>query len=162
MTAQKSAAGRPRSTTAPAPELALPCIYAGMSPTVACPCPAARPRTAKLVGIIEWAWTPLNNRMDTFHLSTNKPRTHWILWISVFDEIAVRDGPARPYAYCLRAGVAPKAAAKALLIAGWDGESAEWVDMECEPMEPFHYLSEPGLLSRREWLALRAQAWPQA
>lgn len=138
------------------------CTYVGMAPLIDFPCPATRPRSAKLLGVIEWAWSPMNNRMDTFHLSSNRQRSHWILWKAVFDEVEVKDGPAQPYAHCPRVGVDPKDAAKALLRAGWLGESAEWVDMDCEPLEAFHHVNQPGLLTRRDWLALRRQAWPQA
>lgn len=138
------------------------CTYVGMAPLIDFPCPASRPRSAALVGVIEWAWSPMNNRMDTFHLSTNRQRSHWILWKALFDEIEVKDGPAQPYAHCARAGIEPKDAAKALLVAGWQGESAEWVGMDCEPLEAFHRLSRAGLLSRREWQALRQRAWPAA
>lgn len=146
------------TTTSPGPAPLF--IYAGMDPAVGASCPVARPRSAQLVGAVEWAWAPTNNRLDTYHLSSNRPRTHWILWKSTFDEIAVKDGPAQPYAFVPRHELSPIDAARSLLLAGWQGESADWLAMECEPLEPFHRVSIPGLLNRRDWLDLRKRAWP--
>ena len=138
----------------------IACTYTGMNRTVAIDAPKVRPRSALQVGIVGWSWSPMHSRMDTYHLSSNRSRTHWILWQSVFDELACADGPSEPYAYCLRRNVPKPEAARALLLAGWQGESADWVAMSDEPMEPFHQVLEGGLLTKRQWLAMRSVAWP--
>ena len=42
--------------------------------------PKEMPRSATYVGTAEWAWTPMNSRLDAYFISTNRQRSHWILW----------------------------------------------------------------------------------
>ena len=42
--------------------------------------PKQMPRSAQYLGTAEWAWSPMNNRLDAYHISTNRQRSHWILW----------------------------------------------------------------------------------
>jgi hypothetical protein len=121
--------------------------YAGPNWTPTIDCPKRLPRSARHVATIEWAWSPAHSRQDRLHLSTNRSRTHWILWNGYLDD---NEWPTRwrhsPYAFCNKEGLDAKTAALYLLVAGWRGELAAYGS----PDEPFHYVTREGLLSAAE------------
>jgi hypothetical protein len=41
-------------------------------------------RKAELLCTIEWSWSPVNERMESYYLQ--RGRTHWILWIKRYDD----------------------------------------------------------------------------
>jgi hypothetical protein len=106
-------------------------------------CPKKLPQRAAHVGTVEWAWSPAHSRQDRLHLSTNRIRSHWILWTGYFDDNETMRWEHFPYAFCVKKGVPAKTAAVYLLLKGWKGDP----DI---PDEPPHYFTSEGLLSSDE------------
>jgi len=106
-------------------------------------CPEKLPQRAVHVGTVEWAWSPAHSRQDKLHLSTNKSRSHWILWTGYFDDDETMRWEHFPYAFCVKKGVPAKTAVVYLLLEGWKGDSYI-------PDEPPHYFTSAGLLSADE------------
>jgi len=48
--------------------------------------PGRMPPSAKLLGQFEWAWSPMNNAIAELHLSLNKPKTLWIVWLGLYND----------------------------------------------------------------------------
>lgn len=112
--------------------------------------PKDRPRKPIYLCQVEWAWTPMNNRIAAYHL--HRGRTHWSLWWSYWDDnewgwgwIAVG---------CVhRRGVSEKQAAVYLL-------HDYWLDsMEDEGLDHFHWINEEQYLSVAEVMAIAKGVW---
>lgn len=85
-------------------------------------CPPRRPRSARLVAEIHiFSETPANQRIDTYWLSLDRRRSHWLLWLE-FPNEAEGGYESCVYAYLPRRGVDAQAAAQALLACGWRAE----------------------------------------
>ena len=151
---------RARTTPIPPKPEGFSCHYAGIDRTLAVDCPARRPQRAQLVAAVAWSWSPANDRDDTYHLSTNKSRSHWILWQSTIDRMTGDPQPAVPFAFGCRHGVTAAVAAPHLLIAGWRGELAQWVEWECD-LDRFHDVTEAGLLNKRAMMVVADVVWPE-
>ena len=96
------------------------------------------------LGMVEWSWAFLHNRLDTYYLSKNKKGTHWILWLRDFDECAQALAPrwqAMKIAFCLAAEVEPVVAACYLLKEAWELEVDQW------DTDRFHSVTQDGMLS---------------
>lgn len=146
----------PDDTKLPPKPESFECRYAGMNWTRTIDCPADIPRTAKHVATVEWAWSPAHSRTDRYRLSTNRSRSHWILWTGYYDEDEFQKWIYWPYAYGPKRGAPAKTAAMYLLLTGWQGEQREFES----PSDPFHYLTRSGLLSGDELAMLSEIAWP--
>jgi hypothetical protein len=120
MRLSKNRTGKPISNESRKPKLGMPlqlaskpvgleCFYPGED-FPAIDCPQSLPRRAVHVATVEWAWSPDHSRTDKLHLSTNKSRSHWILWKGYLDDNTW--GPWRwehsPYAFCAKKGVPAK------------------------------------------------------
>jgi len=89
--------------------------------------PAKCPRSATLLASGMWTWGPGNSRSDDYYLSTNRSRSHWILWVDWPDsmlEVGERF-PADLRAYCLRSGIDRETAATLSLRTFWESEREE-------------------------------------
>jgi hypothetical protein len=102
------------------------------------------PRSARYLGMVEWAWSPMHNRLDAYYLSTNLHRAHWILWLGGLDGGAQLSpiGEAQVYAYCLKPGVHSEVAMVYLLKESWMFESRKW-DIDC-----YHFITLSQLLGK--------------
>jgi hypothetical protein len=128
--------------------------YAGPDWIPTIDCPKTLPRGAKYVATVEWAWSPAHSRQDSYHLSTNRSRTHWILWLGYIDEECwTAKWEHYPRAFCAKRGMPAKTAAFYLFLEGCRAERAQY---DGSPEEPFHYVTGEGVLSSRE-LNLAAQ-----
>jgi hypothetical protein len=54
-------------------------VHAGLAPP-------RMPPSATHLGQYEWAWSPMNNAIAELHLSLNRDRTHWIVWLGLFND----------------------------------------------------------------------------
>jgi len=118
--------------------------------------PANKPRSARLIASVEWAWSPAHSRIDAYHLSTNHHRSHWLLWKSYWDDNCIEwhwiselwcHGPKR--------GVPAKVAAAYLLAHGWRTEK------EDQLLDPYHWINQKGLLSVADLNAIVKEVWPE-
>jgi hypothetical protein len=105
------------------------------------------------VASVAWSWSPAHSRDDVYHLSTNKHRTHWILWISVYNDVVPPYGWMRaPYAYGPKPGVSPEIAAFYLVLEAWKHEQ--------DATAPFRQIDAEGLLSADDLYLLADLVWP--
>lgn len=116
-------------------------------------CPKKMPRTAKYVGGVEWAWSPGHSRQDLYYLSTNRSRTHWILWFGYFDDYDTHRWEHLPYAFGPKIGVSDKDAACELILAGWTNE------IKNGDVDQFHFVVSEGLLSLDDMLKIAECVW---
>jgi hypothetical protein len=99
---------------------------------------------------VEWAWSPMHNRLDAYYLRKN--RTHWSLWSKYWDdnwgqwsEMAVGCVPRR--------GVLEKQAAVYLLMDFWNDDRQE------SDVDRFHWINEDGFMSIAELGAIAREVW---
>jgi hypothetical protein len=116
--------------------------------------PATRPRSATFLAKCAWSWGPANSRVDAYYLSSNRRRTHWILWV----EWPGSEGewgeklPPLVGAYCGRAGIDREAAAALLIRTVWEAEQESLG-------EPPSAICEEGLLSEPTLRQLGREIW---
>ena len=102
---------------------------------------------------VEWAWSPMHNRLDAYYL--HRGRTHWSLWSKYWDDnwmkweqIAIGCVP--------RTGVDQKQAAVYLLLEFWAFDAKEG------DVDEFHWINEDGYLSIAELAAIAREVWGEA
>jgi hypothetical protein len=115
--------------------------------------PAKRPRSARYVGQVEWAWSPMHSRIDAYYLSTDRTHARWLLWLRFYDDNWSRweDGDVVAWAP-RRGGLRPAAAAKLLLADWWRSERDDGVDR-------FHWVNGEGLLDSGDMTEAGDAAW---
>lgn len=111
---------------------------------------SSKPRSPIYLAQVEWAWSPMHNRIDAYYL--HRGRTHWVLWSRYYDDnwgrwnwVAV--------ACSHRRGVSEHQAAVYLLIELWKAEAAD------SGVDQFHWLNESDFLSVAELMAIAREVW---
>ncbi len=118
--------------------------------------PAQMPRTAKYIGQVEWAWSPMNTRLDAYYLSSNRARTHWFLWLRLYDDNWGKWDEPQIYAYAPKQGVEETIAATFLLLDAWSADAL------VTTLDHFHWINQAELLSVEELGAIGRVVWPAA
>lgn len=116
--------------------------------------PKEKPSSARLIGQVEWAWSPMHSRVDAYHLSLNTTRNRWVLWVSHFDSDVWRFVDARVAASAPRAALTRQHAAVLLLEAFWLSEAAD----DCSLDAP-HWINQDALLSTGELREIQRRVW---
>jgi hypothetical protein len=116
--------------------------------------PKHKPSSARLLGQVEWAWSPMHSRIDAYHVSLNSARNRWVLWISHFDDEVWRFVDARIAASAPRARLTPKDAAILLLEAFWRSEVADDHSFDAP-----HWINQDALLSTGELREIERRVW---
>ena len=112
----------------------------------------AAPRKRLFLFSVEWAWSPMHNRIDNYYL--NPRRTGWLLWNNWLE-----DGfrPWRWYlqlmAYGNRCHSDENSIAKHLVLALWKWDAKE------NHVDHFHWLNDTGLLGVEDVKALAREVW---
>src|SRR5262249_30251648 len=111
--------------------------------------------TARRIGRVEWAWSPMNSRIEEYFLSTSRTRTPWLLWVRYYDDNWGRWGSPSIAAHVLRKGTKAVEAAGRLLAAYWrserDGDSK---------LDHFHLIGLADLLTEDDLMAVGHDVWP--
>lgn len=47
---------------------------------------ARMPRSARYVGQVEWAWSPMHMRISAYYVSMDRAHRHWLLWTKAYDD----------------------------------------------------------------------------
>lgn len=107
-------------------------------------------RNVKYLCQVEWAWSPMNNRISSYYM--HKGRTYWILWERHFD-----DNWDRWY-FNLAASVPHKGCTERedaihLLRATW-----QWGHDDCE-LDQSHWVNDTDLLSIADLAAIARAVW---
>lgn len=114
--------------------------------------PLDKPASARFVCTLEWAWSPMHSRISAYHLSMNRQRSHWLLWVSLPDDDNW-DGQGRwthdLVAFGPKRGVPPGVAATWLLH--------DMLAMEAEEGEEYldFMIDDTGLLDVEEIRAIQ-------
>ena len=110
------------------------------------------PRSARYLGQVEWAWSPMHMRIDAYYLSMDRPHRRWLLWTKPYDDNWGRWDAPLVLARAPRARVAIKDAATLLLIDYLASQRDEGTDR-------FHWVNEEGLLDSGDMNAIAAIVW---
>lgn len=128
--------------------------FAGLATPPASTRPPARmPASARYIGQVEWAWSPVNTRIDAYYLSTNRARTHWFLWLRLFDDNYGRWDAPQIYACALKGKVDSTVAATYLLMDAWSADARQI------ELDRFHWINKACLLSVEELGAIGRVVW---
>jgi len=112
------------------------------------------PDSAKYMGTAEWAWSPIHNRIDAYHIAKDDVQKHWVLWSEWLDNNAIPICLKHyVYAMCPEKHVDLKAAAIYLLMDVWEFEH------DNIELDKFHFLDNIGLLSVGEFNAIGRHIW---
>jgi len=109
------------------------------------------PSNPEYLGQVEWAWSPINNRVDAYYIS--RGRSYWMLWLYSYDDnwgkwdwLAVGHVP--------RKQASRTQAAVNLLVDFWRMEK------EANNLDHFHWLNEEGYFDASEWRTIGFMVWP--
>ena len=118
--------------------------------------PKGSPRITYYLGTVEWAWSPMHSRRDSYYI--NPRRSYWLLWTWKQNEndwnlswkwTLHGYGPKRR-------GVGAKDAAIYLLLDVWKAQADD------NDLEQYHWIDEAGLLSVEEISAIARVVWPDS
>jgi hypothetical protein len=109
------------------------------------------PRTAEYVCQLEWAWSPMNNRIEAFYVS--RSRKHWVLWSSYFDDNYSRWEKDVVAVCSLKAD--QKYAVMLMLFEHLDDLRVSY------EIEHYHWISESGFLSVGEIDTVARNVWSE-
>ena len=114
--------------------------------------PRSSPRKLTYLFSVEWAWSPMHNRIDNYYL--NPRRTGWLLWNNW-----VEDG-GYPWtwhwdlmAYGNRCRSDAKTIASHLVLEVWK------FDAKYHQVDHFHWINSTGLLGVEEIQAIARDVW---
>jgi len=109
--------------------------------------PRNQPRNPTYLCQVEWAWSPMHNRLDAYYL--HRGSSHWSLWSRYWDgkwEWVT--------AACVhRRGVTEKQAAVYLLLEFLKHEVRE------SDLDQFHWINEGEYISVAELMAIAREVW---
>jgi hypothetical protein len=114
--------------------------------------PKTSPRKLTYLFSVEWAWSPMHNRIDNYYI--NPRRTGWLLWNNW-----VEDGGAPwtwhwdMYAHGRRCRSDERTISIHLIKALWE------FDAKYHDVEHFHWINNTGLLSVDEIEAIAREVW---
>ena len=112
--------------------------------------PKNGPRSAIFLGQVEWAWSPMHNRIDIYYL--HRGRRYWILWNRYWCEDWYK-WEWQPVACVHHKGISEKQAAVYLLMAFWQNQAHE---RECDK---FHWIGGEGFFSVAGLEAIAREVW---
>ena len=98
------------------------------------------PKSATFLCQVEWAWSPMNNRVADYYLSQDTTRTKWVLWSSLLND---HERPWRWYTIdsvqvLPRRGISKETAAMVLLTTYF-----EWQE-RAELLDRYHWINSEG------------------
>jgi hypothetical protein len=112
--------------------------------------PSSTPKNKIWLCQVEWAWTPMHNRLDAYYL--HRGRTHWSLWSQYWDD-NYDQWSVQPMGCVPRRGTPQKEAAVYLLLEHWREELSEY------DLDEFHWINEARYLSIAELAAIAREVW---
>jgi hypothetical protein len=116
--------------------------------------PKGSPRKLEYLGSVEWTWSPMHSRVDSYYL--NPRGRYWLLWIrSREDEDWSRKWIWMLYAYGPRKGVDAKTAATYLLLDAWNAEK------KINELDHWFLIDEEAFLSVAEIAEISRKVWPE-
>ena len=110
------------------------------------------PKTAIYLGQVEWAWSPMNNRLEAYYLQ--RDRKYWVLWSRYWSDNE-EDWGWIIVACAENKDVSEEQAAVHLLIEFWNHETEE------SSLDHFHWINEAEYLSVAQLAAIGRAVWEQ-
>ena len=114
--------------------------------------PKGTPRKLIFVCSVEWAWSPMNNRIANYYI--NPKPWGWALWDNRLDD---HDVPWSWWwnfmAYSGKTKADERTIAAHMLMASWKDEA------EQEYLDHFHWINNTGCLSVEDIQAIARQVW---
>jgi len=115
--------------------------------------PKSMPRTARFLVELEWSWGMFHERQSRYFVSSNRARSHWILWSRSYDDNE-ECWNEELYMYAPRKGVPEKVAAIYLLL------DTMRYEVESHNLDRFHWIEQEGLLDDDDLEAIAQEVWP--
>ena len=115
--------------------------------------PLKVPRKSRFVAQIEWSWSPVHSLDETYFLSTNRMKSHWILWGGYYDDNMSFKWEFEAHVNCRRKGIPAKTAAVYLLYYYWR--------QSLLPADIFDMFKISYLLNQEELFAIANRVWPR-
>jgi hypothetical protein len=112
--------------------------------------PEAGISSATFLCQVEWAWSPMNNRIDAYYL--HRGRSDWSLWTKYWDDDCGKWEPGG-LGTVNRRGVNQKQAATYLLLEFWKFDAQDTY-VDC-----YHWINQNGYLSVAEVSAIAREVW---
>ena len=113
-----------------------------------------RPGQSTFLVALEWAWSPMHNRLQGFSIEHHSSG-YWILWSYFVDFVENDDNPWILSAVCPDPGLDERTAAIHLVTASLtDGRDNEYLDH-------FHWIADEGLLTPADMRVIAERVWPK-
>jgi hypothetical protein len=109
-----------------------------------------KPKSATYLGQVEWAWSPMHNRLDAYYL--HRGRRHWVLLSQYWDDNWGKWEWVE-IGYVPRKGVCHHQAAVHLLLEYWKSEEVD------SDLDEFHWINTAAGLSVSELMAIAREVW---
>jgi len=112
--------------------------------------PKGPPRAAIYLGQVEWAWSPMHNRIDAYYL--HRGRSLWILWTRYWDDNWGQWG-WMTVACVPKRDITQRQAAVHLLLEYWKELATE------DTLDHYHWINEEASLSVSDLTAIAREVW---
>ncbi|WP_397589345.1 hypothetical protein [Sphingorhabdus sp.] len=110
------------------------------------------PRNADYLGQVEWAWGPMNGRVDGYYLS--RGRSHWMLWVYAYDD---NDG----WTWCAIGHAPLKQASRNQAMIHLLADFWRW-EKENNELEHYSWINEEDCLNASELRTIALLVWNTA
>jgi len=115
--------------------------------------PKRLPRGAYFLGQVEWSWSPMHSRINSFHVSQSACRRHWVLWVGYYDD---------NYSCWVRGAstlMAPRCGRLNALEAGQLLLREHWASEVDDGLDRFHWIAQEGDLDVSDLEAVADEVW---
>jgi hypothetical protein len=109
-----------------------------------------KPKSAAYLAQVEWAWSPMHNRLDAYYL--HRGRRHWVLLSQYWDDNWGK-WEWVDIGFVPRKGVSHRQAAAHLLLEYWKSEEVD------SDLDEFHWINTAEGLSVSELMAIAREVW---
>lgn len=114
--------------------------------------PKGTPRKLTFICSVEWAWSPMNNRIANYYI--NPKPWGWALWDNVLDDHSVPWSWWWDFvAYTGKTNADEKTIATFMLLESWKGEAAH------QMLDHYHWINDTGCLDVEDIQAIARQVW---
>jgi hypothetical protein len=112
-----------------------------------------QPLTSTFLIALEWAWSPMNNRLQGFSLEAHDD--YWLLWSYFVDFVENDYHPWVLTAVSTESGLDERSAAVHLLTAALiEGKEVDYLDR-------YHWIADSGLITPADMREIGLRVWPE-
>jgi hypothetical protein len=110
-------------------------------------------RKSEFLCTIEWSWSPVNERMESYYLQ--RGRTHWLLWLKRYDGNWAKWEKPIAISRCARKGLCDDKDVAMILLAAVLAEEIRYYNSDPGRFD----INNTGLLSMEELDAVADTVW---